>query len=340
MKKTLLALTVAAFAASSANAVNLIDSKETGTKIDFTGSLRLMYMDQEHGDRGPVKNNGSRFGFNVKQELGLDFYALGGVQWRMRGGDKHDFDDVYTRNLYAGIGNKYLGELTYGHQAVITDEVKQTDLANTLSLSDGLLIGSARKSLQYVYKGVDGLKVGAFYGDSSRYNMSASKMGTPRKDVWGLGATYNWKITDHNSFKVGLGTTYERMDNGQKANAYSLGMAYTLFNTTLGLDLEGKDTETLNGVVGAKRTQREVRSIIYQRLTSDWNAYGMYAHKTNKVTKNIKTNQFMVGTEYWLARDFLKQYGLSSKAFVEWQSSKTDNSKRSNTTLAGFRVFW
>ena len=40
MKKTLVALTVAAFAASSAHAVTVLDAD--GTKVDFDGSLRVI----------------------------------------------------------------------------------------------------------------------------------------------------------------------------------------------------------------------------------------------------------------------------------------------------------
>ena len=40
MKKTLVALTVAAFAASSAQAVTVLD--QDGTKIDFVGSLLVI----------------------------------------------------------------------------------------------------------------------------------------------------------------------------------------------------------------------------------------------------------------------------------------------------------
>ena len=58
---------------------------------------------------------------------------------------KHDFDHIYTHFLYTAFGHKQFGELTYGNMPTITDEVKQTDLANTYSLSDGLLDGSERR---------------------------------------------------------------------------------------------------------------------------------------------------------------------------------------------------
>ena len=72
------------------------------------------------------------------------------------------------------LDHKQFGELTYGNMPTITDEVKQTDLANTYSLSDGLLDGSARRVAQYVYNGNYGdnkVKFGAYYGGSSKRNM-------------------------------------------------------------------------------------------------------------------------------------------------------------------------
>ena len=158
MKKTLLALSVAALAAGSAQAYNFhID--QTGTDVDFYGSLRVKWestsnktnyvngdVTKEHINHA-VDNNGSRFGIKLKQSLGGDFYALGRAEWRMRGDapSQHDFDHVYTRQLYAGFGHKQFGELTYGNMTTITDEVTQSDLANTYSLTDGLLETSARR---------------------------------------------------------------------------------------------------------------------------------------------------------------------------------------------------
>ena len=58
-------------------------------------------------------------------------------------------------SFYAGFGYKHadkqFSELTYGNMPTITDEVKRTDLANTYSLSDGLLDSAARRATQYTY---------------------------------------------------------------------------------------------------------------------------------------------------------------------------------------------
>lgn len=378
MKKTLLALSVAAFAANSASALTIVDSQETGTKVDFTGSLRLMWrsisdrsttanhvVTRDHVNHA-ISNNGSRFGFKITQDLAEGFYALGRVEWRSRGADtlgvsssQHNFDHIYVRQLYAGIGHKQLGELTYGNQTTITDEVKQTDLPNTLSLSEGLLDYAARRSVQYVYNGVEGLRIGGYYAGSSKRNDANRDLAQKRDNEYGAGATYRWQLADNQSVKFGAGFTRENY----KANAalpefnrvaYAFGTAYTFGATTLGLDLERRNTED-QYVIGNERVEKEVRTVLFHRLTDQWNAYGMYAHKRNKlnavngVTSESRKNQFMIGTEHAIAKETLAQYKLRAKAFLEWQTTRTKhytngvqtgNKSRNNTTVAGFRVYW
>ena len=359
MKKTLLALSVAALAAGSAQAYNFhID--QTGTDVDFYGSLRVKWestsnktnyvngdVTKEHINHA-VDNNGSRFGFKLKQSLGGDFYALGRVEWRMRGEapSQHDFDHVYTHQLYAGFGHKQFGELTYGNMVTITDEVKQTDLANTYSLSDGLLDGSARRVTQYVYNGNYGdnkVKFGAYYGGSSKRSMKNLDLTNKRKNAWGTGLIFNHAIDSIQNVTVAAGFTREISENANNTsyyrNAYGLGLAYNFVHTTYGVDLERQVTKNQ----GDKRTKNEVRAVVRQGLNEDWNVYAMYAYKTDKQFGDTdRTRQFMVGTEYYV----YNQGSLKVKPFLEWQATRTkyENSavdrSRDFKTVIGLRAYW
>lgn len=364
MKKTALALLAAALVANSASALTILDSKETGTKIDFIGSARLKWTstsDKNSSVNGlatrnhvndAVRNNGSRFGFRINQQLGNDFYVLGRVEWRMRGtsSSKHDFDDVYTRQLYAGIGHRQYGELTYGNMTTITDEVKQTDLPNTLSLSDGLLAFAARRAVQYTYKGIEGLKLGAFYGNSSPRGNEGLSLSNKRKDIWGAAAIYNYDINQDEKVTFATGITRERYNqsglSAYERLALAVGTAYTLGKTTVGLDIENRTTKD-QGTIGNERKEFEVRSVLYHRLTDDWRAYTMYAYKQNKLDTvaaadtKAKKHQFMLGTEYYIVPKTLK-------TFVEWQATRTKNyadgekssKQRNYTTVIGVRLYW
>ena len=372
MKKTLLALSVAALAAGSAQAYNFhID--QTGTDVDFYGSLRVKWEStsnktnyvaggesKEHINHA-VDNNGSRFGIKLKQSLGGDFYALGRAEWRMRGEapSQHDFDHVYTRQLYAGFGHKQFGELTYGNMTTVTDEVKQTDLANTYSLSDGLLDGSARRVAQYVYNGNYGdnkVKFGVYYGGNSKRNdvnvdlaKAKGSNASHRKNVWGTALIFNHAIDSIQNVTVAAGFTREIFANKAIAssftqNAYALGLAYNFVHTTYGLDLERQVTKN-EGYIGNKRIKNEVRAVVRQGLNEDWNVYAMYAYKTDKHSNNTdRTRQFMVGTEYYV----FNQGSLKVKPFLEWQATRTKyendvaarDRSRDFKTVIGLRAYW
>ena len=381
MKKTLLALTVAALAASSAQAYKF-QIQETGTDIDFNGSLRVKWestsnttdtygstpsQKKDHINHS-VSNNGSRFGFKVKQKLTDDFYALGRIEWRLRGeaDSQHDFDHLYTRILYAGFGYKHadkqFSELTYGNMPTITDEVKRTDLANTYSLSDGLLDSAARRATQYTYtseyENGDKVRAGIYYGGASKRGDTNLDLKNPRKNVWGVGSIYEHKINDIQSVSFGAGFTREisantNTNNSFATNAYSLGASYTFVNTTYGIDLERQVTNHKGGYDN-KNTKNEIRTIVLQKFNNPWtynndlNVYAMYAYKTDKDHTGSRTektkNQFMVGTEYYV----YKQGSIKVKPFVEWQATRTktqengvETSKAHDyKTVVGLRAYW
>lgn len=370
MKKTLLALVIAATAAGSANAYKF-DVEQTGTQVDFWGSLRLKWeninskttyadgtSDKEiaHGD---IDDNGSRFGFKLKQNLGNDFYALGGIEWRFRNTDArnlasnrhNNFGHIYTRNLYAGFGHKTYGELAYGNMTTITDYVKQTDLPNTYSLSDGLLNSHARRVVQYVNKGglVPNLTFGAYYGATSPRNSTGLDLAVRRNHVWGGAAIYKYEIDSLSDLTSALGFSRETFANGVQVTAYAFDNAYRFDNTTVGLDLEHQKTNNVRGVDGLERSKYEARAVVLQRLNEDWNVYAMYAYRTNKLknatfaAKTEKKSDVMLGTEYYV----YKNGSLKVKPFLEGQVLRTRNlanvegvKERDYKMVVGLRAYW
>lgn len=379
MKKTLLALMVAAFAAGSAQAYQF-NIEETGTEIDFSGSLRLKWENinrkterptdtTKNISHGDIDNNGSRFGFKLKQNLGNDFYAVGRVEWRFRdntgargsaaepnlASNRHNnFGHIYTRQLYAGFGHKTYGELVYGNMTTFTDEIKQTDLPNTYSLSDGLLNSAARRVVQYTNRGgvLPNLKFGAYYGATSpRDNQGLSIEPNNRNHVWGGGAVYKHNIDDLQDWTTAAGFSRETFANGRQVTAYSFGNAYRFDHTTLGLDLEHRNTANLSTSFGngVKRAQYEARAVVFQELSEDWNAYAMYAYRHNKLKNTTvsaateKRSEVMLGTEYYV----YKNGSLKLKPFVEGKvvrvknlANEQDVKQRDYAAVVGLRAYW
>lgn len=236
---------------------------------------------------------------------------------------------------------------------MITDDVKQTDLANTLSLSDGLLASGARRSIQYKYENKDqGIKAGVFYGGRSpRGNNGLTEK---RKDIVGAGAIKTFEVNGDDELNIGLGISRERFRQEEPVDytrtAYALGTAYTFDDTTVGLDIERRIRKN-EDEAGYKRTNDEIRTVVYHKLTNDWRAYGMYAYKTEKrdevssADRKEKQHQFMLGTEYFLIP---KSEPFHVKTFAEVQTTRSKEYRngelheknRNYTTVVGLRAYW
>ena len=83
MKKRILIGIIAGTAMMSAQASNVYDNKEKGTKVDITGSLRLMLEDSSKRGRtdgdsdSKLKDEGSRVGVKYVQRLTQEVDAIG-----------------------------------------------------------------------------------------------------------------------------------------------------------------------------------------------------------------------------------------------------------------------
>lgn len=172
MKKTLVALAVAALATSSASAFTVYE--QDGSNVDFYGSVRLR-LDKETTKSDETKtnghsnlhNNGSRFGVKLKHNIADDFYALGRVEFRFNSADSikttDEFGDLYAHRAYVGFGSKNFGELTFGRQVTIGDDIAQAGFDNYYGTFDGTLTPAGKAVVRYDYKGVKGLQVGVDY---------------------------------------------------------------------------------------------------------------------------------------------------------------------------------
>ena len=172
MKKTLAALIVSAFAASAANAAVVYDNE--GTKVELNGSLRLIMekADKKEYDRAgkstkkansALRNAGSRFGITVKHNLDNDFYALGRLEFRFDDTDSRDkFGRLYAKRAYVGLGSKATGDITFGRQLTIADDLSQAvDYEYGLIPKEEYIPTAGTGVIRYDYKGIEGLQLSA-----------------------------------------------------------------------------------------------------------------------------------------------------------------------------------
>ena len=364
MKKTLVALTVAAFAASSAHAVTVLDAN--GTKVDFDGSLRVI------AEKGSVKttkagqvatkesssalrNAGSRFGVKVKHTLGEDFYALGRLEFRFDKTESRDeFGGLYAKRAYVGLGSKAYGDITFGRQVTIADDLSQAnDYEYGLIPKGAYIPTSGTGVIRYDYKGIEGLQASANYNFGQTHDDKGNEWtlasGKRIKNSYGAGVLFARDAYDvrvsygHTNYETGVDNKTTRKDGYLASASYTLG-DFTLIGD-FGYAHQKAETTAV------KTNKFYVSPGFEYQVIPASKVYGNYLYERSKseqnsvdTAKNIK-HGFLLGVDY----KFHKQV----VAFVEGKYVRTKDynvnatggyalkTKEADKAIGvGMRVFW
>ncbi len=116
MKKTLLAIAVAATAATSVNAAEILKT-DTGS-VDFYGQLRQQLQQDNDEADVTLASGSSRAGVNARYTATDSVAVLGSVEFGI--GDSSDWS---VRKHYVGLDFGDAGTLTVGKQSITSDDV-------------------------------------------------------------------------------------------------------------------------------------------------------------------------------------------------------------------------
>lgn len=317
MKKTLVALTVAALA-TSASAATIYE--KDGTKFDLDASVRLLIQkdakkvgDQKTTGHTNLTNNGSRLNIKLNQVIADDFYALGRVEFRFNGPEKDgskkadEFGGFYADRAYVGLGSKEFGELTFGRQGTIGGDIPQAGFQNKYGDKfESLLEGSGRSVVRYDYKGIEGLQVGVDYRFAEDRNDSGEVVDGAPKSGYGVGAVYSFE-----GATVAAGYTRSNFvapaDALKKAHkdAWGFGAKYGVSGVTFGGDYAGSFEQKANG---DKVRQNGFRLGVKFEVTPEVAVYSTYGHgvKVEKMANGRKTTKgdgLVFGSSYKLHKN-------------------------------------
>ena len=347
MKKTLAALIVSAFAASAANAAVVYDNE--GTKVELNGSLRLI---MEKADKkvynaanqstkkanSALRNAGSRFGITVKHNLDNDFYALGRVEFRLDDTTSRDrFGGVYAKRAYVGLGSKAIGELKFGRQVTIADNLVQAnDYEYGFIPKEEYIPKDGTGVVRYDYKGIEGLQLSANYNFGQKNNEKGKALDPAIKNAFGFGALYTAGDLDarfaygHTNFETGA--TYKHRVDGFLA---SLGYKFGDFTLTgdFGYGHEKLDDAKLNKFYVSP-------GFAYQVVPAS-KVYGNYLYERVKgESDKEKTHGFLLGADYKLHKQvvvFLEGKYVTTKSYT----NDTYTGKVKDRAIGvGMRVFF
>ena len=347
MKKTLAALIVTAFAASAANAAVVYDNE--GTKVELNGSLRLI---MEKADKkvynaanqstkkanSALRNAGSRFGITVKHNLDNDFYALGRLEFRFDDTDSRDqFGRLYAKRAYVGLGSKATGDITFGRQLTIADDLTQAnDYEYGFIPKEEYIPTAGTGVVRYDYKGIEGLQLSANYNFGQTNNEKGKPLNPGIKNAYAVGALYTAGDLDarfaygHTNYETGA--SYKHRLDGFLA---SLGYKFGDFTLTgdFGYGHEKLDDAKVNKFYVSP-------GFAYQVVPAS-KVYGNYLYERAKgESDKVKTHGFLLGADYQLHKQvvvFLEGKYVTKKEYV----ADTYNGKTKDRAIGvGMRVFF
>ena len=347
MKKTLAALIVSAFAASAANAAVVYDNE--GTKVELGGSLRLIMekADKKEYDRAnhstkkansALRNAGSRFGVKVKHNLDNDFYALGNLELRFDDTTSRDkFGGAYAKRAYVGLGSQSVGEIKFGRQLTIADDLSQANDYEYGFIPKGDYIPTSGTGVvRYDYKGIEGLQLSANYNFGQKNDEKGKALDPAIKNAFGFGALYTAGDLDarfaygHTSFETDA--SYKHRVDGFLA---SLGYKFGDFTLTgdFAYGHEKFDDEKTNKFYVAP-------GFAYQVLPAS-KVYGNYLYERVKGenTKD-KTHGFLLGADYKLHKQvvlFVEGKYVTAKKYT---NDAYDGKVKDRAIGVGMRVFF
>ena len=352
MKKTLAALIVSAVAASAANAAVIYDNE--GTKVELNGSLRLImekadkkvYDAANHSTKkanSALRNAGSRFGFNVKHNLDNDFYALGRLEFRFDDTDSRDkFGRLYAKRAYVGLGSKATGDITFGRQLTIADDLSQAvDYEYGLIPKEEYIPTAGTGVVRYDYKGIEGLQLSANYNFGQKNNEKGKALDPAIKNAFGFGALYTAGDLDarfaygHTSFETDA--SYKHRLDGFLAS-----LGYKFGDFTLTGDF-GYAHEKEND---AKTNKFYVSPGFAYQVTPASQVYGNYLYERVKgETTKDKTHGFLLGADYKLHKQvvvFLEGKYVTTKNYAENANGgyAYDGKTKDRAIGVGMRVYF
>lgn len=298
MKKTLLALAVAAVA-TSASAATVYNND--GTSVDVGGYFDVVLGKFGDKERTDLRNNESRVAITAQQDLGEGFKATGYARLRFDDGDvftsqqENSFTNPVTNKLWLSLEKDGLGRVSFGKQVTSADDVSLNDSAYFLGGNNNLL--------------TSGSKVVSFR--TANFQLAEGH-------TLGLGVDYVFGNATKNS-------TSDKLKNGYGASLfYAADFSGLTLNFNAGYSIKNLDngSQTSNATGKQEKAWRAVSQLGFAgvKLGAE---YGETRHQNNN-TNTSKDRFVLVGAEYQILPE--------SKLFAQWQrNSKKDNAtKRSD----------
>ena len=230
--------------------------QDQSSVLEFDGSLRLImekyslkYQDENGNsvnrsvDSSTLRNAGTRFNFRIKHKLDSNNYVIGRLDFRVdREANNSDrFGDFYTRRAYVGFGNTKYGELTFGKQATVANDLGFASSDYYYGIIPDYLPTSGRSVIRYDYK-IDNLQLSANYQFAEARDANNRVLPMAIRQGYTTGAVYRYRLFDYSVIMVdgGISRIYyepsKRNTSKQVVTAYRFDIGYLVGKYKFGFD--------------------------------------------------------------------------------------------------------
>lgn len=318
MKKTVIALAIAAFAATgAANAATVYN--QDGTKVELGGSARIFLGKLGKDQRGDLVNDGSRIKINATHTLDNGLSAFVGYETRFNGSQKEKqsgsntgFGNITTNKLFVGFGFENVGKLSFGRQATTADDVLGDGLYYR-SGANNILTTGADKSIKFRSADFEGFSFGADYLFGNPNKVTAAKS---YKNGAGVAAFYNYDFEKNHNIEFAAGYTFDQYDSvnssstSQKNHNWLLSSHYRLDAFRFAVAY-GQRTEKVTGATSNTRgkyifleSKYDLADVagIPSTLGLQWERYNEKDYNGQDKGKSI-ANQYIAMADYKLSKN-------------------------------------
>ncbi|MFY1026596.1 porin [Actinobacillus seminis] len=350
MKKTLVALAVAAMAATSANAFVIYE--QDGSKVELGGSFRtfLGKVDDKH-KRGDLINNGSRIGIKAAQDLGNGLSAVAGYEIRFEDGEQHfeqegaksNFGNPTTRKLFGGFKYDDVGTLTFGRQATNSDDVVQ-DAAYYRSGKYNPLTTDADKSVKFRSAEWNGFSFGVDYlfGHSDKASVDDQY-----KNGYGVAAFYNYDIADDQKVEFAAAFNQNQYDllvtseTTKKDRKWVVHGSYTYGPVYFALNYGQTKTSNESPISSDEDKKGRYAMADFRYQFSEPSAFFAQWERADERTR-VKNKDDVIKNRYQVGLDYKFHKNVVAYAIYEQERKKdiSGNTEKDHIYGTGLRVFF
>ena len=318
MKKTVIALAIAAFAATgAANAATVYN--QDGTKVELGGSARIFLGKLGKDQRGDLVNDGSRIKINATHTLDNGLSAFVGYETRFKDKQKENqegsgttFGNIVTNKLFVGFGFENVGKLSFGRQATTADDVLGDGLYYR-SGANNILTTGADKSIKFRSADFEGFSFGADYLFGNPNKVTAAKS---YKNGAGVAAFYNYDFEKNHNIEFAAGYTFDQYDSvnssstSQKNHNWLLSSHYRLDAFRFAVAY-GQRTEKVTGATSNTRgkyifleSKYDLADVagIPSTVGLQWERYNEKDYNGQDKGKSI-ANQYIAMADYKLSKN-------------------------------------